>query len=97
MGIVLATLSMAGFPLLAGFPVRLALLETMAPTAPLMVFWAALGSAGLLMGGFRSLAVLVMGADETPWHINESPAQILLITLACMGLILAGIAPHLLQ
>jgi NADH-quinone oxidoreductase subunit N len=96
-GIVLATFSIAGFPLLAGFPVRLALLENLAQPAPWVVFWAGLGSGGLLIAGFRSLAVLIMGKEEKPWRVNESLALIVLITIGCAALILTGIAPHLLN
>jgi NADH-quinone oxidoreductase subunit N len=97
LGIVLGTFSIAGFPLLAGFPVRLALFEVMAPTAATGVFWAALGSAGLIIAGFRSLAVLVMGQDETFWQVNERLSVSILITIASAVLFVVGIAPHLLR
>jgi NADH-quinone oxidoreductase subunit N len=96
-GVILATFSIAGFPLLAGFPVRLALLENLAQSAPLAVFWAVIGSAGLLIGGIRSLAVLVVGPEDTPWQINENRITILLLSIAIAALIVGGIAPHLLQ
>jgi hypothetical protein len=77
--------------------VRLALFEVMAPTAATGVFWAALGSAGLIIAGFRSLAVLVMGQDETFWQVNERLSVSILITIASAVLFVVGIAPHLLR
>jgi NADH-quinone oxidoreductase subunit N len=91
--VILAHFSMAGYPLLAGFPPRLALFAELGQISPLSIFWVLAGSFGLLAGGLRSLAVLVMGEKNDPWRINENRALILLLGLGVAALFLAGLYP----
>jgi formate hydrogenlyase subunit 3/multisubunit Na+/H+ antiporter MnhD subunit len=65
-GALTGIFSLAGFPFLAGFPVQLALWGQLAQVSPSAAVWTVLGSVGLLAGGMRSLAVLVMGPEEMP-------------------------------
>jgi NADH-quinone oxidoreductase subunit N len=58
-GVVVALFSMAGFPLLAGFPVHLALWETVGRQFQWAAVWSLIGSAGLVAAGLRSLVVLL--------------------------------------
>jgi formate hydrogenlyase subunit 3/multisubunit Na+/H+ antiporter MnhD subunit len=91
--LVLAHFSVAGLPLLAGFPARLALIDGLAAANPLAALWVLLGMAGLMVSALRTLAVLVMGADEVPWTFTESrPLRLFLIAGAAV-LLLAGIFP----
>jgi NADH-quinone oxidoreductase subunit N len=92
-GVVLAHFSMAGYPLLAGFPPRLALFGELGRISPLFTFWALIGSIGLLTGGLRSLAVLVMGKVNEPWKISERGALLFLLGLGLIALFLAGLFP----
>ncbi|MFU8771385.1 MAG: proton-conducting transporter membrane subunit [Anaerolineales bacterium] len=92
--LVLANLSLVGLPLLAGFPVRLVLLEGLAQTSLTSAILTIGGSAGLLIGGLRSMAVLVMGTDETTWKVTELPAQIFFLGLGSLALILLGLFPQ---
>jgi NADH-quinone oxidoreductase subunit N len=91
--LILAHLSLAGFPLLVGFPSRLALWELLARTVPQVSFFVMLGSLGLLVGGIRSLAVLVMGQSDEPQTYLESRQEILFLSTAIIILISAGIYP----
>lgn len=93
-GLVLANLSMAGFPLLAGFPVRLALWGQLGQAAPIIGFWTLVGSAGLLVGGLRSLAVLIMGQQEQAWKISESRIFLLFLFIELAILIWLGLFPR---
>jgi len=52
--LVLASLSASTFPLLAGFPARLALWENLARVSLSAALWMGIGVIGLLMGTFRS-------------------------------------------
>jgi formate hydrogenlyase subunit 3/multisubunit Na+/H+ antiporter MnhD subunit len=92
--LVLAHLSVAGLPLLAGFPIRLALLEELAQAAPLFAFWTMLGILGLLTGGLRTLAVLIMGNDETSQQRSETFLQRLYLILGIVALLAVGIFPQ---
>lgn len=92
--LILAHFSLAGLPLLAGFPARLALLEGLARVSPLSAFWILLGGLGLLAGGLRSLAVLVMGKNEAGWRITESWPQRIYLALGIVGLLILGLFPQ---
>jgi NADH:ubiquinone oxidoreductase subunit 2 (subunit N) len=93
-GVVLAHFSMAGFPLLAGFTVHLALWDGLANQYPFYALAALLGSAGLIMGGLRTLAVLVMGTTEQSWENTESWGQNLLLAIGCAALFIIGLLPQ---
>jgi NADH-quinone oxidoreductase subunit N len=95
--ISLSIFCLAGVPLLASFPIRMGLLEGLAVTAPQIVWWSMFGSAGLLLGGFRTLAVLVAGADENGWRITEPRLLVVYLLIGGLGLILLGLFPHLLN
>ena len=93
-GLVLAHLSVAGFPLLAGFPIRLALWEGLASQSLGVAFWFLIGILGLLTGATRTLAVLVMAPEETGWEIREGWASGIMIGLGVIGLFILGIFPQ---
>ena len=95
LGVVVAQFSLAGFPILAGFPVLLLLLNQLVQTSAVFAVITLLGSFGLLVGGLRSLAVLVMGPekfDEEPISINPI-AQIYLF-MGISLLFLIGVFPN---
>lgn len=92
--LILASLSISGFPLLAGFPVRLSLWLTLAHQAPMVAIITLVGSVGLVIGGLRTLAVLVMGEEEAPWQLTEKPAEALLLSIGSVALVIMGILPQ---
>ena len=94
LGIVLAHLSTAGFPLLAGFPPRLGLWEGLAGNSLLLAVWLLVGTLGLLTGAVRSLAALVMAPEYAPWESNETWTQRLMLGLGILGLFLLGVFPQ---
>jgi NADH:ubiquinone oxidoreductase subunit 2 (subunit N) len=94
LGIVLAHLSTAGFPLLAGFPPRLGLWEGLAGNSLSLTFWLLMGTLGLLTGAMRSLAVLVMAPEYAPWESNETWTQRVMLALGILGLFILGILPQ---
>ena len=93
-GLILAHLSVAGFPLLAGFPVRLALWEGLASQSLTVAFWFLVGILGLLTGAIRSLAVLVMAPDGAGWELQERWGSGIMIGLGTTGLFVLGIFPQ---
>ena len=96
-GLTLAALSTTGFPLLAGFPPRLALWEGLAHEDLTMAIWFLVGLLGLLTGAVRMLAVLVMEKEETPWALKETWAQRAMLGLGMIVLFVLGIFPQALR
>jgi formate hydrogenlyase subunit 3/multisubunit Na+/H+ antiporter MnhD subunit len=93
-GLILATLSNAGFPLLAGFPPRLALWQSLAQESTGAAIWYLVGLLGLLLGAVRMLAVLVMQKEETGWSLNENLVQRGMLGVGILGLFILGIFPQ---
>ena len=93
-GLLLAQASLAGFPLLAGFPVNFALLSALAQQSLPIALLTVLGNAGLLFAGVRTLAVLVTGPGEDDWCLTETWSQLVLLSISGMILLLAGLLPQ---
>ena len=96
-GLVLASLSTSTFPLLAGFPARLALWESLSRLSLGAALWMGLGIIGLLTSSFRSLAVLGMADEHTGWEVREDWLQGMMLGLGVIGLFMLGLFPQLLQ
>ena len=93
-GIITSHLSIAGFPLLAGFPARLALWEGLARLSIGTTFWFLVGIAGYFTGAIRTLAVLVMAPKDAGWKIREQWGAGIMIGLGAIGLFFLGIFPQ---
>lgn len=92
--LIIGLLALIGFPITAGFPVHLALLQGLGLQFPLAAYAVIVGSIGLLMSGIRALGILVMGTSEHPWQIQENRGQSLLLTIVGLTLIIVGIVPQ---
>jgi formate hydrogenlyase subunit 3/multisubunit Na+/H+ antiporter MnhD subunit len=95
--LIIAHLSTMGFPLLAGFPPRLALWQELAGESLTASFWTFFGMVCLLIAAVRSLAVFVMTDDESAWRLNESWVQIVMLGLGVIGLLILGMLPQAIQ
>lgn len=95
--LIIAHLSILGFPLLASFPARLALWQVLATQSTGIAFWLFIGILGLLIAGMRMLAVFVMSGTESGWKINESWVEITMLTVGIGGLFILGLFPQILQ
>ena len=93
-GLILSALSTAGFPLLAGFPPRLALWNSLAQQSLGTAFWLLVGILGLSAGAIRMLAVLVMADEKTAWASKESWAQRGMLGVGMIGLFILGLFPQ---
>ena len=91
-GLVLAYFSLAGLPLLGGFPDRLVLMANLAQVSLPVMLWVLLGNAGFLLSGLRLLATLVSGTQEK-WQVNEAWPQAALIVIGAVGLFFIGVFP----
>src|SRR5687767_1501491 len=96
-GMVIAALSTSAFPLLAGFPARLALWENLARVSLSGALWMGIGIIGLLTSVFRSLAVISMAEEYTSWELRESPTQIFMLGVGVVGLFVLGLFPQTIQ
>lgn len=96
-GMIAASLSTGAFPLLAGFPARLALWEGLSRVSLGAALWMGVGIIGLLTSTFRSLAVISMAEEYTIWKPRESPTQMLMLGLGVIGLFVLGLFPQTLQ
>ncbi len=95
--ILLATLSTSAFPLLAGFPARLALWENLSRTSLPAAIWMTIGIMGLLTSAVRSLAVLGMAEEFTSWEPREDSTQRIMLTVGMIGLFILGLFPQTAQ
>lgn len=96
-GIIVAGLSTGAFPLLAGFPARLALWENLSRLSINSALWMMIGIVGLLTSTFRSLAVISIAEEYTSWEPRESQAQMLMLGLGMIGLFILGLFPQAIQ
>jgi formate hydrogenlyase subunit 3/multisubunit Na+/H+ antiporter MnhD subunit len=88
--LLMAHLSLAGLPMLAGFPLRLALLEGLAAASPLAAVAAWVGCLGLAAGALRSLAVLITGPQDDPWRTAETWREAALLLTGGIALMAVG-------
>jgi len=95
--LILAHLSMTGFPLLAGFPPRLALWQGSAGQSIAISFWVFIGLLGLLIAAMRTLAVFVMAEEDKTWEWNESWVQTTMLGVGAIGLFVLGLFPQVMQ
>ncbi len=98
-GLVLAYFSLAGLPLLGGFPIRLVILENLAQISVPVMLWVLLGNVGFLLSGLRMLAALVSGSpgygNQEKWQVHEKWPQATLIVIGAAGLLFMGIFPKI--
>jgi len=90
--LALAYFSLGGLPLLASFPIRQPLLETLASVNQAVAVAAIVGNLGFLFGGYRLLAVIVR-SEEKGWKINEHGIEAAMLVAAMVLLVLAGLFP----
>ena len=96
-GLVIAALSTSGFPLLAGFPGRLALWDALARVSLNTALWMGIGMIGLFTASFRMLAVLSMADEYTRWDVGENWLQGIMLGLGMTGLFILGLFPQAVQ
>lgn len=96
--LVLAQFSAAGFPMLAGFSMRILLLEQLAERNLLGAIGVMAGSLGLLVALLRTLAVLVMspaGSEDSPLRqAAEPPGLRIWLTAGIFLLVWMGLFPQ---
>jgi formate hydrogenlyase subunit 3/multisubunit Na+/H+ antiporter MnhD subunit len=92
--LILAQFSLAGLPLLASFPIRLPIWSELSQVSPAITMWALVGCLGLLFGGMRTLAMLVIGSEEPVWKISETRGEILYLVAGILLILVWGLFPQ---
>ena len=95
--ILAAQFSACGIPLLAGFPPRLVLWESLAEISPIIAFWFGIGLLGLFLSAVRSLTTLVTSVELTYWQSLENWPQRLLLGAGIAMLFVLGLLPQIVQ
>jgi NADH-quinone oxidoreductase subunit N len=93
-GVGLANLSVVGLPILAGFPIRQALVEAFIHQSATLTAWIFIGSLGLAISAARSLAVLSMAPDGTHWERKETGQQQVFFAIGWTLLFLLALFPQ---
>jgi len=94
-GVILSLFSLAGLPMLAGFPVGVIVwssLSNISLNAALLVL---VGNLFLFIAGLRTLAVFVMNTGGETWGISERGLNLALLSIGCLAIILIGLLPQL--
>ena len=90
----LAIFSLAGFPLLAGFPVRFALWQALAGKYLVAAVLALLSSVGLTIGGIRALFAMITGSEVESWKLTETWTERIMIAVGTIAILLVGLLPQ---
>ncbi len=92
--LVISHFSLAGFPLLAGFPARLSLSIHLVEQDLTIAMIALVGSAGLMIGAIRSLAALTIGSPEETSTVGERRGESVLLLIGSLAVVIVGIFPQ---
>lgn len=101
-GLILAQLSVAGLPLLASFPIKIALLTQTYSIGQGLGVWSFIGSFGLFLFTIRLLLNLTMPINRSlqddaesvnPQLVPEKTSEYLPVLLIVLGLLLIGLFP----
>lgn len=92
--IILALFCLAGLPLLAGFPLKLGVIEGMSEMVPQISIWVILGSLGLIIAGIRTMIMIVSGESEPDLETQEPRILKIFLAIGWLLLVLLGILPN---
>ena len=92
--VILSCFSIAGMPLLAGFPTHLPLWSALATSTQIVSVFSILGSFGLFFSGVRMMAVMITGENEDGWSFIENRITLLFLSTGLILLFLVGLFPQ---
>jgi NADH:ubiquinone oxidoreductase subunit 2 (subunit N) len=87
--------SLSGLPLLSGFPIRLSILTGLANTSLAISIWAAIGSFGLFIAGFRMISAFFARSESNKIEIQETTIQVIFLSVGSMVLFIMGLVPNI--
>ena len=91
-GVLISLLTVLGFPLFAGFPIRLELMNLLGQSSATIVLWIIAGLIGGLVVFIRIFVQFASPGSEK-WEIHEKITQVILISLIVILLIFLGLFP----
>ena len=91
--LLIAFFSIAGFPLLAGFSVRFAILDAFQGRSILSLTLILLGMIGVFIGGMRTITVMILAKANIGWQRNETVWEIVFLSLGSISLLILGLFP----
>lgn len=94
LALVISMFSVAGCPLLGGFPIRLNLLELLAEVSSGITVWVMIGMGAYLFSAMR-LFLRISKPSEGEWERGESNNQIFFIVTGVVVLLVFGLFPNL--
>jgi NADH-quinone oxidoreductase subunit N len=94
--ILLALFCLAGMPLLAGFPLKLGVIEGLSEMGPQISIWVIIGSLGLIIAGIRTMIAVVSGDSESDLDTPEPGILKIFLAIGWFVLVLLGILPNFL-
>lgn len=95
-GLLLAQMSVAGLPLLASFPTKIAMLTQAVAAGPALGVWSFIGNLGLFLFSIRLLLNLVMPLEDESgrlWPIVEKTSDYLPVVVMLLTLVILGLFP----
>jgi NADH-quinone oxidoreductase subunit N len=92
--LICAGLSMAGVVPLAGFSTVFSLWTNVGAVSLPAGIWLGIGLLGLVISSLRTLAVLIMAPEKTPWQVSESWLERILLGLGIAAIFLVGLFPQ---
>ena len=91
--IVVSLFSIAGLPLLAGFPFKLGVIEGLSTQVPAISIWVILGAFGLVIGVIRMLISMVSDGVESEERTPEPRLLVIFLAVGIGLLFLIGLFP----
>lgn len=93
--LVLAALSTAGFPLLAGFPPRIDLWDALADVSSSAAIWFLIGLIGLMIAALRQLALIVGTQPDAGDIPRETLLERAMLGAGMLAVLVLGLIPGL--
>ena len=95
LGLLSAQFSIGGMPLLAGFPLRTAMIEELAIQSPNLAWVVILGIVGIWAGGIYSMFILLQGSNTSGRIWLDNHLANILILIGLVLLVMMGLVPQL--
>ncbi|PKO13594.1 MAG: hypothetical protein CVU39_18265 [Chloroflexi bacterium HGW-Chloroflexi-10] len=92
---LIAWFSICGFPILAAFPTRLAILSVLASESIVFGLWVVVGVLGMFFAGFQVIGIFFSRENNNSIQVNETVVQAVFLSLGTALLILVGLFPNI--